>query len=104
MEAASASLGRLLGPAKMTPTVTLTTSTTSTMPLRGEPRHVLAARWRELALHWQRVHAPASSYDRLCRSSELEIDDGERANIRKDIRRSRPDCRFFCFIVWKSIS
>ena len=56
-----------------------------------EPLPVLAARWRELSRRWQREHAPASSYDRLCRSSELEIDDGERANIRKDIRRSRPE-------------
>ena len=57
----------------------------------GEPLPVLVSRWRELSRRWQREHAPATSYDRLCRSSELEIDDGERANIRKDIRRSRPD-------------
>ena len=56
-----------------------------------EPLPVLAARWRELSRRWQREHAPTSSYERLCRASELEIDDGERANIRKDIRRSRPD-------------
>ena len=56
-----------------------------------EPLPVLTARWRELSRRWQREHAPTSSYERLCRSSELEIDDGERANIRKDIRRSRTD-------------
>ena len=48
-----------------------------------KPLPVLTARWRELSRRWQREHAPSSSYERLCRSSELEIDDGERASIRK---------------------
>ena len=63
------------------------------VPIR-EPVQSLAARWRELAQRWAQQHAPSTSYDRLCRCAELEISEGERASIRKDIRRSRPD--FFC--------
>ncbi len=46
--------------------------------------------WRALALAWQRAHAPTTCYARLVRSSDIEMTEGEREAVRKDISRSKP--------------
>ena len=41
-------------------------------------------------MSWQQAHAPSTSYERLVRSSDIEISHEERSAVRKDIRRSKP--------------
>jgi hypothetical protein len=53
-------------------------TTPSTLPLG----------WREIALRWRAAHAPSTSYERLVRSSQIEMGSEEREAVRKDIRRS----------------
>jgi len=48
------------------------------------------ARWRHLALAWQSLNAPNTSFQQLVRLSEVEVSGQDRSCIRKDIERSTP--------------
>lgn len=79
-------------------------STRSESPFRSRRTSTTISRtqgvtscWREVAMAWQRQHAPWTTYDRLVRASVAEVSSDERATIRKDISRSQP--RFFARIA-----
>ena len=55
--------------------------------------------WRGLALHWQCMHVPGGSYERMVRASSSEIPAADREIIRRDILRSRPS---FATAPWSS--
>ena len=75
-------------------------STDGVAPLRSKSAkkldkklRVITREWRELALAWQRQHAPQTAYERLVRASVSEMRPEERAAIRRDVQRSQPVSR-----------
>ena len=58
------------------------------MVLLSDPLCACVARWKALALGWQRLHAPHVSYFQLVRCAETELSSSERTAVRKDIARS----------------